>query len=152
MIEHLSDSVARLTLRDLLRLRARRPSPVVWHARRNIEMAVGLLLKTCWPFVLIFTSAGQRHHTAITRWMIKRVDAVIAPSAASASFAHRPAHVIHHGVDPVRYAPAADRAAAWAATGLPRHYGIGCFGRIRRQKGTDVFVSAMCRLLPRFPD
>ncbi len=119
------EGVARLTLRDLLRLRARRPSPVVWHARRNIEMAVGLLLKTLgWPFVLIFTSAGQRHHTAITRWMINRVNAALG----------------------------ADRAAAWAATGLPGHYGIGCFGRVRRQKGTDLFVTAMCRLLPRFPD
>ena len=119
------EGVARLTLRDLLRLRARRPSPVVWHARRNIEMAVGLLLKTLgWPFVLIFTSAGRRHHTAITRWMINRVDAALG----------------------------ADRAAAWAATGLPGHYGIGCFGRVRRQKGTDLFVTAMCRLLPRFPD
>ena len=147
------EGVARLTLRDLLRLRARRVSPVVWHARRNIEMAVGLLLKSLgWPFVLIFTSAAQRHHTAITRWMISRVDAVIAPSAASASFAHRPAAVIHHGVDPVCYAPAADRAAAWAATGLPGRYGIGCFGRVRRQKGTDLFVTAMCRLLPRYPD
>ncbi len=147
------EGVGLLTLRDLLRLRARRDSPVVWHARRNIEMAVGLLLKSLgWPFVLIFTSAAQRHHTAITRWMISRVDAVIAPSAASASFAHRPAAVIHHGVDPVRYAPAADRAAAWAATGLPGRYGIGCFGRVRRQKGTDLFVTAMCRLLPHYPD
>jgi mannosyltransferase len=147
------EGVAPLTPRDLMWLRARRPSPVVWHARRNIEMAVGLLLKSLgWPFVLIFTSAGQRHHKAITRWMIKRVDAVIAPSAASASFAHRPATVIHHGVDPVRYAPAADRAAEWAASGLPGRYGIGCFGRIRPQKGTDLFVTAMCRLLPRYPD
>jgi mannosyltransferase len=147
------DGVTRLTPRDLMRLRARRPSPVVWHARRNIEMALGLLLKFLgWPFVLIFTSAGQRRHTALTRWMINRVDAVIAPSAASASFAHRPATVIHHGVDPARYAPAADRAAAWAASGLPGRYGIGCFGRIRPQKGTDLFVTAMCRLLPRYPD
>ena len=243
------EGVGRLTLRDLLRLRARRPSPVVWHARRNIEMAVGLLLKSLgWPFVLIFTSAAQRHHTAITRWMISRVDAVIAPSAASASFAHRPAAVIpnlswrysggtatnqaiapglarllcvawlgpdrpegvarltlrdllrlrarrpspvvwharrniemavglllktlgwpfvliftsagrrHHTaitrwmINRVNAALGADRAAAWAATGLPGHYGIGCFGRVRRQKGTDLFVTAMCRLLPRFPD
>ena len=29
---------------------------------------------------------------------------------------------------------------------------IGCFGRVRAQKGTDVFVEAMCRLLPRYPD
>ncbi len=34
----------------------------------------------------------------------------------------------------------------------PGRYAIGCFGRVRLQKGTDVFVEAMCRLLPRFPD
>src|SRR6185312_14891076 len=31
-------------------------------------------------------------------------------------------------------------------------YAIGCFGRVCAQKGTDVFVDAMCRLLPRHPD
>ena len=36
--------------------------------------------------------------------------------------------------------------------GLPGRYAIGCFGRVRAQKGTDVFVDAMCRLLPRYPD
>jgi mannosyltransferase len=145
--------VPRLTLGGLLRLRARRSPPVVWHARRNVEMALGLLLKFLgWPFVLIFTSAGQRYHKPITRWMIDRVDAVIAPSAASASFVHRPATVIHHGVDAANYAPVTDRAAAWAAGGLPGRYGIGCFGRVRQQKGTDLFVAAMCRLLPRYPD
>ena len=35
---------------------------------------------------------------------------------------------------------------------LPGRYAIGCFGRVRAQKGTDVFVEAMCRLLPRYPD
>jgi len=40
------EGVARLTLRDLLRLRARWASPVVWHARRNIEMAVGQSTQT----------------------------------------------------------------------------------------------------------
>src|SRR5947199_2273101 len=51
-----------------------------------------------------------------------------------------------------RYAPAADRAAAFAQTGLPGRYAIGCFGRVRAQKGTDVFVEAMMALLPRHPD
>jgi mannosyltransferase len=45
-----------------------------------------------------------------------------------------------------------DRAAAFAESGLPGRYLIGCFGRVRAQKGTDVFVDAMCRLLPQFPD
>jgi mannosyltransferase len=147
------EGVARLRLRDLLRLRARRSLPVVWHARRNVEMEVGLLLKFLgWPLVLIFTSAAQRRKTITTRWMLGRMDAVISPSAASASFVRQPAIVIHHGVDLARYAPAADRAADWAASGLPGRYGIGCFGRVRAQKGTDLFVTAMCRLLPRYPD
>ena len=147
------NGVMRLTFGDLMRVYARRTPPVVWHARRNIEMAVGLLLKFLgWPLVLIFTSAGQRRKTITTRWLIDRMDAVIAPSAASASFLHRPAVVVPHGVDLVRYPPAADRAADWAASGLPGRYGIGCFGRVRPQKGTDLFVTAMCRLLPRYPD
>jgi mannosyltransferase len=57
-----------------------------------------------------------------------------------------------HGVDTDRYAPPADRAAAFAETGQPGRYAIGCFGRVRAQKGTDVFVEAMCRVLPYFPD
>jgi mannosyltransferase len=60
--------------------------------------------------------------------------------------------VILHGVDTGLYAPPSDRAAAFAAAGLPGRHAIGCFGRVRAQKGTDVFVEAMCRLLPRYPD
>src|SRR6185437_14801058 len=37
-------------------------------------------------------------------------------------------------------------------TGLPGKYGVGTFGRVRRQKGSDLFVEAMCRLLPHYPD
>jgi mannosyltransferase len=35
---------------------------------------------------------------------------------------------------------------------LAGRYAIGCFGRVRAQKGSDVFVDAMCALLPRYPD
>ena len=70
----------------------------------------------------------------------------------SASFLKRDATVIPHGVDTDCYAPPADRAAAFAEAGLPGRYAIGCFGRVRAQKGTDVFVEAMCRLLPHYPD
>ncbi|HEX9167764.1 MAG TPA: glycosyltransferase family 4 protein, partial [Roseiarcus sp.] len=60
--------------------------------------------------------------------------------------------VIHHGIDVDLYSPPADRRAAFAATGLPGRYGVGTFGRVRRQKGSDLFVEAMCRLLPKYPD
>jgi mannosyltransferase len=131
----------------------RRRTPLIWHARRNNEMIVGVLLRSLgWPLKLLFTSAAQRHHSWITRWLIRRMDAIIATSDISASYLKREATVIPHGVDTDRYAPAQDRAAAWAQAGLPGRYAVGCFGRVRAQKGTDVFVEAMCRLLPRYPD
>lgn len=146
------DGIARLGLRDLLKL-WRRDTPLIWHARRNNEMIAGVLLKALgWPLKLVFTSAAQRHHTWISRWLMSRMDAVIATSDISASFLQRDATVVTHGVDTDVYAPAADRDAEFAASGLPGRFAIGCFGRVRAQKGTDLFVEAMCRLLPRYPD
>jgi mannosyltransferase len=145
--------ITRLSLHDLLRLRRRGGRPRIWHARRNDEMIVGLLLRGLgWRLRLVFTSAGQRRKTWLTRFLIARMDGVIATSAVSASYVERPTTIIHHGVDPDVYRPPPDRAAAYAASGLPGRYAIGCFGRVRAQKGTDVFVEAMCRLLPRYPD
>ena len=97
--------------------------------------------------------AAQRHHTL--------ADALADPPDGcdhrdlvdvSASYLKRESTVVMHGVDTDIYAPPPDRAAAFAASGLPGRYAIGCFGRIRAQKGSDVFVEAMCRLLPRYPD
>jgi mannosyltransferase len=146
------EGIARLSVADLLKL-WRRSTPLIWHARRNNEMIAGVLLRALgWSLRLVFTSAAQRHHSWITRWLIRRMDAIIATSDISASFLKVTATVIPHGVDTDVYAPPADRAAAFAESGLPGRYAIGCFGRVRAQKGSDVFVDAMCRLLPRYPD
>jgi mannosyltransferase len=146
------DGITRLAAVDLAKLWRRR-TPLIWHARRNNEMIAGVLLRSLgWPLKLVFTSAAQRHHTWITRWLINRMDAIIATNDISASFLKRQATVIPHGVDTDRYAPPSNRAAAFAEAGLPGRYAIGCFGRVRAQKGSDVFVETMCRLLPRYPD
>jgi mannosyltransferase len=146
------DGIARMGVADLFKL-WRRSTPLIWHARRNNEMIAGVLLRSLgWPLKLVFTSAAQRHHSWITRWLISQMDAIIATSELSASFLKREATVIMHGVDTDVYSPPADRAAAFAEVALPGRHAIGCFGRVRAQKGSDVFVEAMCRLLPRFPD
>jgi mannosyltransferase len=146
------EGIARIDFAALLRLWRRR-SPLIWHARRNNEMIAGVLLRALgWPLKLVFTSAAQRHHTWITRWLISRMDAIIATSELSASFLNREATIIMHGVDTDVYAPSVDRAAGFAESRLPGRYAIGCFGRVRAQKGSDVFVDAMCALLPRYPD
>src|SRR5579883_809941 len=146
------DGIARLVVADLMRL-WRRPRPLIWHARRNNEMIAGVVLRALgWPLKLVFTSAAQRHHSWTTRFLIRRMDAIIATSDVSASYLKRSATVIPHGVDTDLYAPPPDRAAAFAESGLPGRHAVGCFGRVRAQKGSDVFVEAMCRLLPRYPD
>jgi mannosyltransferase len=144
--------IARIGFGDLLRL-WRRAAPLVWHARRNNEMIAGVLLRALgWPLKLVFTSAAQRHHTALTRWLIRQMDAILATSSISASYLKRDSTVVMHGVDTEVYAPPDNRAAAFAESGLPGRYAIGCFGRVRAQKGSDVFVEAMLRLLPRYLD
>jgi mannosyltransferase len=146
------DGIARIGAVDLLKV-WRRSSPLIWHARRNNEMIAGVLLRSLgFPLKLVFTSAAQRHHSWITRWLISRMNAIIATSALSASYLKREATVIMHGVDTGVYTPPPDRAAAFAQAALPGRYAIGCFGRVRAQKGSDVFVDAMCALLPRYPD
>ncbi len=122
----------------------------VWHARRNTEMLMGLVLRHVFRkhLKLVFTSASQRHHTHYTRWLISGMDAVVATSRKSASYLRRPSRVIIHGIDTATFRPPENRRAHRRSLGLPENVTIGCYGRIRHQKGTDVFVDAMLAVLP----
>ena len=127
----------------------------VWHARRNNEMLAGIALKRLMGkrLKLLFTSAAQRDHKGFTKWMIRQMDRVVATSARSASFLEVPATVIHHGIDASLFEPAADKTALRAELGLPAgQLLVGCFGRIRYQKGNDLFIRSMLRLLPSRPN
>lgn len=119
--------------------------PRIWHARRNVEMLAGFVLRDVlrMRLRLLFTSASQRHHTVYTHWLISKMDHVVATSARTASYLSVPHTVVLHGIDTARFHPAEDRPR-------PR-LRIGCAGRIRHQKGTDLFIDALIALLPRYP-
>ncbi|KIN61439.1 putative lipopolysaccharide core biosynthesis mannosyltransferaseprotein [Sulfitobacter noctilucae] len=127
--------------------------PRVWHARRNVEMIGGLALKYLLGkrLKLVFTSASQRKQSGLTRWLIRRMDAVVATSERTNAYLENPAQVIMHGIDTESYAPASDRAALRSQLGLPEGLLIGCYGRIRAQKGTDAFVEALIPVLHATP-
>ena len=145
------DTVPKVRMRDVIFGGWQKPR--VWHARRNDEMIVGLLLKHVLrqPWKLLFTSAAQRRHSAFTRWMMRRMDAIIATSEMAASYLERESVVVEHGVDLQRFHAPEDKRTAWRESGLSGQYGIGVFGRVRAQKGTDLFVEAMISLLPKYP-
>jgi mannosyltransferase len=152
----LPQRVPRMRWRDVPKL-FRRPvnRPFrIYHCRRNNEMMAGLFLRDVLraPLRLIFNSAGQRRHKPLTRWMLRRMDAVITTSERSGSFLDVPYTVVPHGTDFQQFHPARGANDDFAAAGLPGKYAVGCTGRIRHQKGTDLFVDAMLRLLPQYPD
>lgn len=126
---------------------------LVWHARRNLEMLLGIILK----FVvkpkmkLIFTSAAQRNHSKYTKWLIRRMDKVIATSEKAGKYLEVPHDVIMHGIDTEKYTPTSDKSRIRNELGLPDGFLVGCYGRVRFQKGIDIFVKSMidiCKLNP----
>lgn len=138
---------------QLCRARPKDHPFVIWHVRRNSEMQAAILARDVLrlPIRIVFTSAAQRRHSAWPRWLISRMDAVIATTDEAASFLHKVAAVVPHGVDTDVFRPAPDRRAAWAASGFPGTAGIATVGRIRPEKGTDLFVRTMIGALPSLP-
>ena len=151
----LPDHVPQIRIRSLLSMDRNGPNGArVFHARRNVEMLAGIALETVLRknLKLLFTSASQRHHTGFTKWLIKRMDAVVATSAKTASYLDGPSTVVHHGIDTNGFCITQDKAALRRSLNLPeKGVLIGCYGRIRAQKGTDVYVDAMIKVLANFP-
>jgi mannosyltransferase len=132
-----------------------RDTSFVFHARRNDEMIQGLLLRAFSraKFKVFFTSTAQRFHSGFSRWLMGKVDRVISTCNAAASYlTPRPDTLIPHGIDTSRFKPAADKAAAMAALGYPGVRGVAIFGRVRHQKGVDVFVDSLLSVLPHQPN
>ena len=149
-------STPSMRLSELMILRNRPPSGGfrVWHARRNIEMLIGVILRDCFrfPLRLVFTSASQRKHTTWTRFLIGRMDCLVAASPQSASYLHHPAIVVPHGIDTNEFSPPSCKTLARQTLGLPDLQLVGCFGRIRSRKGSDVFVDALIPILEQRSD
>ena len=126
----------------------------IWHVRRNPEMRVAIWARDVLrlPIKIVFTSAAQRRHSMYPRWLINRMDAVIATTEEAATFVPSVKAVVPHGVDLDTFTPPMDRAASWTKLGYGGKIGLATVGRVRPEKGTDLFVDAMLRVLPQHPD
>ena len=126
-----------------------------FHARRNNEVIQALILKKIFKakIKIIFTSTAQREHTWITRWLIRRVDCLVATcSGAAAVLKREPDAMIPHGVDLNTYRiPDEGKKAAWESLGYPGEYGIGIFARVRQQKGIGILVDSMIPIMKEDP-
>ncbi len=149
----LPGDVPRVSLTQLLTM-GWRNKPRVWHARRNVEMLLGLFLKHVLRhnYKMLFTSASQRKHSTYTKFLINRMDRIIATSNAGAAYLEHEADVVYHGINTESFSPTQNKQALKEKLDLPTERLIGCFGRIRHQKGTDAFIDTMIELLPKHPE
>ncbi len=72
--------------------------------------------------------------------------------AAASYLIQKPSIVVPHGVNTETYHPAPCKVDAWESLGYPGKYGIGIFGRVREQKGVDLFVEAALLIAEKHPD
>ena len=152
----MSNGIDGMTLREAIKLSRKPPEGRafrIWHVRRDPEMMAAIFARDVLrlPIKLVFTSAAQHLHGAFPRWLISKMDAVISTTPLAASFVPNTTAVVPHGIDLSRFSPPADKRTAWKDSGLPGEYGIGVFGRVRPDKGSDVFVDAMIEALPHLP-
>jgi len=126
----------------------------IWHVRRDPEMMLALLLRDVFrlPIKIVFTSAAKHQHSAFPSWLIANMDGVVSTTPEAASYVPNTTRVVPHGISLERFSPPENKLSTWQRTGLPGKYGIGVFGRVRPDKGSDIYVEAMLQLLPDFPD
>ena len=122
----------------------------IWHVRRNNEMRDAIIARDMLrlPIKVVFTSAAQRRHSLVPRWLISKMDTVIATTELAASYVPNVGAIIPHGVNTEKFRPSNNLKDAWKKTGYPGVRGIATIGRIRKEKGTDLFVDSMIRILP----
>ncbi len=155
----LSFATRKVSFAELVWLARRAPADKlfrIYHARRAVDLRRGLFLRDfCAAKIkVIFTSVKQSRHSFPLRRMISRCDGVIALTEQAARLRPHVKAVIPHGVDTRRFAPIVE--AGGESDARRNDWGgrraIGQVGNIRRSKGSDVFVRALCRVLPSFPD
>jgi mannosyltransferase len=133
-------------------LRRARSEPVIWHAHRNNELLLGVLLRILRPKLkVVFTRHGSYPPSAFTRMIARWADAMITLNEENAGWMKAPSTVIPHGVDLGRFRPPASRPEAWAKLKLGGEHGVGVVGRIRENKGQQDFVEAIAPLLGEAP-
>jgi mannosyltransferase len=154
----LPNGIASITFRDALRISRQAPPNGkkfrIWHVRRDPEMIRAIFARDVLklPIKLVFTSAAKHQHGRFASWLISKMDAVISTTPEAASYLPNTTKIIPHGVDTNRFTPPASKLAAWASANLPGEFGIGVFGRVREDKGSDLFVHALIELLPKYPN
>ena len=146
-------------VRSLIDL-CRRERVAVWHGHDYKTDALGLLLARFHPMRLVATVHGWVDRTwkmplyyAVDRWSLRRYEKVICVSTdlvdacLGAGVRRDRCLLLENGIDLGDYQRRRGAAEARAELGLPNRQTIGAVGRLAAEKGFDILIRAVDRLL-----
>ncbi len=139
----------------------RREKVAIWHGHDYKSNALGLLLRRFWPMRLVTTVHGWVKHTrrtpvyyGIDRWCLPRYEVVISVSddlhrrCRELGVPHERSVLIENGIDTRQFARSRTRQEAKHRLGIPAERPvIGAIGRLSEEKGFDLLIQAVDRLL-----
>jgi glycosyltransferase involved in cell wall biosynthesis len=147
-------------IKELLAV-CRREKVAIWHGHDYKSNVLGLLLRRFWPMRLVTTVHGWVKHTprtplyyAIDRWCLPHYEIVISVSddlhRRCLELGVRPDRsiLIENGIDTRQFARSRTREEAKRHLGIPAgRLLIGTIGRLSEEKGFDLLIRAVDRLI-----
>jgi glycosyltransferase involved in cell wall biosynthesis len=139
----------------------RRERVRIWHGHDYKSNALGLVLRRLWPMRLVTTMHGWVQHTrrtplyyAVDRLCLPRYEAVLCVSedlrerALASGVPAGRCLLVENAIDTEEYARRCDTAAAKRREGFPPgRLVVGAVGRLSAEKGFDVLIRAVHRLV-----
>ena len=127
----------------------------IFHVRRNNEMIWALIFRDILrlPIKIIFTQTKIKESSYFTNYLLKKMDHIIITCDKCKKFLigiNENISMSAHGIDLSYFSSLKNNHKD--IYNLKDKFIVSTFGRIREQKGTDIFVKALIKVMNNYPN
>ena len=129
----------------------------LFHVRRNNELFWAIMFRDLFkiPIKIIFTSVKINKFSFISTLLIKNVDYIIVTLDKCITRLPCPEKVIKvipHGINVSYFKPSDSIVNSVDFYNLKNKFVVSTFGRVRKTKGTDIFVKSLIKIMHKYPN